>query len=159
VLWKVADMQSNRLIEPPESVPGVLLGLVHARDDGVAARDGHATVPTPGETLGPADPPSTSNRGRSPFARLPRVVRGDKYMADAYEPALSALMATRAGATVVHDDDERAARVPHSRVTPTVGGDARAVAQARLDMDRWVDEGGMVPFEAAAVLRATTSRR
>jgi hypothetical protein len=38
-------------------------------------------------------------------------------------------------------------------------GDADAVAQARMDMDRWVDEGGMVPFEAAAVLRATTARR
>jgi hypothetical protein len=32
------------------------------------------------------------------------------------------------------------------------------VAQARLDMDRWVDEGGPVPFEAAALLRTTTRR-
>jgi hypothetical protein len=37
-------------------------------------------------------------------------------------------------------------------------GNADAIAQARMDMDRWVDEGGMVPFEAAAVLRATTAR-
>jgi hypothetical protein len=33
-------------------------------------------------------------------------------------------------------------------------GNARAVTDARLAMDRWVDEGGRVPFEAAAVLRA-----
>jgi hypothetical protein len=26
-------------------------------------------------------------------------------------------------------------------------------------MERWIDEGGLVPFEAAAVLRATTRRR
>ena len=32
---------------------------------------------------------------------------------------------------------------------------ARAVTEARLAMDRWVDEGGRVPFEAAALLRAT----
>jgi hypothetical protein len=28
------------------------------------------------------------------------------------------------------------------------------VNEARLAMDRWVDEGARVPFEAAAVLRA-----
>jgi hypothetical protein len=54
---------------------------------------------------------------------------------------------------------ERAAGVRHSRIAAAVAGDARAVTQARLDMDRWVDEGGRVPFEAAALLRATTSRR
>jgi hypothetical protein len=36
---------------------------------------------------------------------------------------------------------------------------ADAVAQARMDMDRWVDEGGMVPFEAAAMLRALPAGR
>jgi hypothetical protein len=38
-------------------------------------------------------------------------------------------------------------------------GNERALTQARIDMDRWVDEGGRVPFEAAAVLRATTTVR
>jgi hypothetical protein len=54
---------------------------------------------------------------------------------------------------------ERAASAPAGRMAAAVADDARAVTQARLDMDRWVDEGGMVPFEAAALLRAATSRR
>jgi predicted amidophosphoribosyltransferase len=33
-------------------------------------------------------------------------------------------------------------------------GKVRAVSESRAAMDRWVDEGGRVPFEAAAVLRA-----
>jgi hypothetical protein len=37
--------------------------------------------------------------------------------------------------------------------------DERAVVQARIDMDRWITEGGSVPFEAAAVLGATLDRR
>ena len=32
---------------------------------------------------------------------------------------------------------------------------ARAMNEARLAMDRWVNEGGPVPFEASALLRAT----
>jgi predicted amidophosphoribosyltransferase len=48
---------------------------------------------------------------------------------------------------------------PHSRIAVAVADDARAVTQAHVDMDRWVDEGGMVPFEAAALLRTTASRR
>jgi hypothetical protein len=45
----------------------------------------------------------------------------------------------------------------HVRIAAAGAGNARAVAQARMDLDRWVDEGGLVPFEAAALLRATTS--
>ena len=39
--------------------------------------------------------------------------------------------------------------------TPDAVGKARAVNEARAAIDRWVDEGGRVPFETAAVLRAT----
>src|SRR5439155_4398296 len=53
----------------------------------------------------------------------------------------------------------RAAGAREGRIGAAVAGNARDVAEARLAMDRWTDEGGMVPFEAAAVLRATTSRR
>jgi hypothetical protein len=53
----------------------------------------------------------------------------------------------------------RAAGAPRGRIAAAAAGDAHAVAQARLDLERWVDEGGMVPFEAAALLRATNNRR
>jgi hypothetical protein len=49
--------------------------------------------------------PGEGNRGRGPFARLLSVVRGDKYMADAYEPAWSAAMERRTRAKVVRPDD------------------------------------------------------
>jgi predicted amidophosphoribosyltransferase len=42
--------------------------------------------------------------------------------------------------------------------TAAVGHHARAVSRARSDMDRWVNEGGSLPFEAAALLGATTKR-
>jgi hypothetical protein len=54
---------------------------------------------------------------------------------------------------------KRVAIAPHPRITAAVGGNARAVAELRLDVDRWIDEGGTLPFEAAAVLGSTTSRR
>jgi hypothetical protein len=44
--------------------------------------------------------------------------------------------------------------IPGGAPTDAVGK-ARAVNEARLAMDRWVDEGGRVPFEAAALLRVT----
>jgi hypothetical protein len=44
--------------------------------------------------------------------------------------------------------------IPGGAPTDAVGK-ARAVKESRAAMDRWVDEGGRVPFEAAAVLRAT----
>jgi hypothetical protein len=43
---------------------------------------------------------------------------------------------------------------------PAAGaGNERAARPARIDMDRWADEGGSVPLEARARLRATTTRR
>jgi hypothetical protein len=42
---------------------------------------------------------------QGPFTRLLGVVRGDKYMADAYEPAWSAAMERRTRAKVVRPDD------------------------------------------------------
>jgi hypothetical protein len=47
-----------------------------------------------------ADPRGTSNRARGPFARLLSVLRGDKYLADAYEPAWSAAIERRSGPKV-----------------------------------------------------------
>jgi hypothetical protein len=68
-------MRSNRSIEPPDPAePGVITG----------------------ETSAPADPRDLTNRARGPFARLLSVLRGDKYLVDAYEPAWSALVMRRA---------------------------------------------------------------
>jgi hypothetical protein len=41
---------------------------------------------------------SSAPRAGNPVARVLSAVHGDKYMADAYEPAWSALIARRAGA-------------------------------------------------------------
>lgn len=51
---------------------------------------------------------SAAPRVRGPVARLLIVVRGDKHMADAYEPAWSALIARRTGP--VRESDEGARR-------------------------------------------------
>jgi hypothetical protein len=52
------------------------------------------------------NPCAGGNRESGPFARLLSVVRGDKYMVDAYEPAWSALMMERrVGARVLPQDD------------------------------------------------------
>ncbi|MEA2180742.1 MAG: hypothetical protein QOG77_4039 [Solirubrobacteraceae bacterium] len=44
--------------------------------------------------------------------------------------------------------------IPGGAPTDAVGK-ARGVDEARLPMDRWVDEDGGVPFEAAALLLVT----
>jgi hypothetical protein len=54
---------------------------------------------------------------------------------------------------------ERASGDPYSRIAAALRGNARAMTEAPLDMDRGVDEGDMVPFEAAALLRTTTAGR
>jgi hypothetical protein len=98
-------MQSNRSIKPPDSAaPGVIPGPVDIHDD--AVDDGQAQKPMSGETRERADPRGTRNRATGRFAKLLGVVRGDKYMADAYEPAWSAMMASRAGTGVARQDDD-----------------------------------------------------
>jgi hypothetical protein len=48
---------------------------------------------------------------------------------------------------------------PHARITAAIA-DARAIRQeARLDIDRWVGEGDLVPFGTAAVVRSSTTTR
>lgn len=66
----------------------------------------------------------------------------------------------RCGAQWVSEDGPRTRlRVIPGGMPAAVAGNERALIQARIDMDRWVDEGGSVPIEAAALLGATTSRR
>jgi hypothetical protein len=66
----------------------------------------------------------------------------------------------RAGAAGEHPVSARQGAMAerHPMIAVAVMSDARAAAQARLDMDRWADEGGRVPVEAAALLGATTGR-
>jgi hypothetical protein len=128
-------MQSNRSIEPPDSAaPGVIPAPVDVHVDTVAAHDGRATEATPGETSGRADSPGAGNRVGGPFARLLSVVRGDRYMADAYEPAWSALVARRVGAGVARRDDngELAVEVRAAvESEPTGARDASSPARER----------------------------
>jgi hypothetical protein len=49
------------------------------------------------------------------------------------------------------------AGAPHPRIA--VAGNARAAAEAHLDADRWMNEGGSFDSEAAAALRATAGSR
>jgi hypothetical protein len=48
---------------------------------------------------------------------------------------------------------------PDPRIAVAVADNARAASEARLDADRWMNEGGSFDSEAAAALRATTGRR
>jgi hypothetical protein len=70
---------------------------------------------------------------RGPFARLLSAIRGDKYMADAYEPAWSALMERHPGARALRaddDDGELAAAVPSAVEPRPIGAAHAAPAEA-----------------------------
>jgi hypothetical protein len=90
---------------------------------------GRSAIMQSNHSIEPRD--SAAPRARGPVARLLSVVRGDKYMADAYEPAWSALMARRAGA--VRERDEGALR---SAVEPGPIGVAHAVPTASTQKER-----------------------
>jgi hypothetical protein len=122
--------------------PGVLRWRAHAasRADGPVRRLALA---------------SARDGGSEPTRLLTRHTRG------AIEAARDRRLQRRAHATTASPASVpgRASRRPHSRIAAAVARNARAVTQARVDMDRWVDEGGRVPFEAAPLLRTTASRR
>jgi hypothetical protein len=48
---------------------------------------------------------------------------------------------------------------PDHRIAVAVADNARAATEARLDADRWTNEGGRFDSGVAAPLRATTARR
>jgi hypothetical protein len=99
-------------------------------------------------------PASPRHGGSEPTLLFTRHTRGT------IEAEQDRRLQRRAHATTAHPArlPERSAGDPHCRIAAAVAGNARAVTQARVDMDRWVDEGGMLPFEATALLR-TTARR
>jgi hypothetical protein len=130
-------MQRSHSIEPLDSAaPEVIPGPVHVCDDGVAAYDGVAAEPPPGETSDRADPPGSSNRAWRPFAKLLSVVRGDKYMTDAYEPAWSALMERRAASVVRRDDGGELAVDVQLAVEPKPISAGHAAPAASTQMER-----------------------
>jgi hypothetical protein len=51
------------------------------------------------------------------------------------------------------------AGAPHPRIAVAVADSARAASEARLDADRWMNEGGSSASEADAALPAATGRR
>jgi len=60
---------------------------------------------------------------------------------------------------VSEDGPRTSLRVIPRGMPAAVAGNDGVLIQARMDTDRWVDEGGSVPFEAAALFGATTDRR
>ena len=54
--------------------------------------------------------------------------------------------------------DGAALRLISGGASPPTTRDERAVAQARIAMDRWITEGGSAPLGAAAVLGAAIQR-
>jgi hypothetical protein len=105
-------MQTNATIEPTGSpAPATVAEALRAHDDTVASHPPLTAAPTASRTTKPASSPGPRNPASIVFARLLSIIRGDRYMADAYEPAWSALMARRAAATVVREyHDGEAAR-------------------------------------------------
>jgi hypothetical protein len=51
------------------------------------------------------------------------------------------------------------AGAPDPRIAVAVGDNSRAATDARLDADRWINDGGSVAAEAAVALDAVTGRR
>jgi hypothetical protein len=74
---------------------------------------------------------SAAPRPRGPVGRLLSVLRGDKHMADAYEPAWGALIARRSGP--VRESDEGARR---SAVEPRQIGAQHAAPAASTQKER-----------------------
>lgn len=142
-------MQRNRSIEPPDlAAAGVNPGPVHGHDGGRRTR----VAPMVLRRRAPASLRGGSSEPTPLFTR---------HTLGSIEAARDRRLQRRAHAATAYPARTRgrAADVPHSRIAAAVAGNARATTQARLEMDRWVDEGGMVPFEAAALLRTTASRR
>jgi hypothetical protein len=102
-------MQRKTTIEPTGSpVRGVIPQPLRVHADTVVAHPRLAATPTAADMIKPASSPRRPNPASIVLAKLLSVIRGDKYMADAYEPAWSALMARQAAATVVRPNNSGA---------------------------------------------------
>jgi hypothetical protein len=143
-------MQSSRSFEPPDSaVPGAIPGPVYAEAD-LSRLGGAPALPWRRRA------PTLVRRG--PSGPTPLFTR---HTLGVIEAERDRRRQHRARGAIAHPGTtrKRDASAPLGRIATAAGGDARAVAQAPVDLDRWVEDGGLVPFKAAALLRATTSRR
>jgi hypothetical protein len=85
-------MHGNHSIELTDSpAPGVIPGPVYVHEGTVAGDDLVPEAPTGG----PAQRPNRHSRVSTPLAKLLSLMRGDKYMVDAYPPAWHSAAATR----------------------------------------------------------------
>jgi hypothetical protein len=162
-----AIMQSNRSIEPRASADHG--GRQHQAnaDAGIAARRAHAAAVRRRVVHATRVERDLSRAAR---ATTPVLHRPAPHLVSEGSPESTPLFTRhtrgtieaerdrrrqrRADAAVAYRDAalERAASASHPRITAAVAGNARAVTEARLDMDPWIDEGGTLPFEAAAAL-------
>jgi uncharacterized membrane protein YbhN (UPF0104 family) len=94
--------------EPAGSaVPGVAPGAGYVRHDTIAAHDRLSGAPAASEMATPAQSPDRRNRGSMLVAELWSVVRGDRYMIDAYPPVWRDPTERRADAEVTREDRDR----------------------------------------------------
>jgi hypothetical protein len=153
-------MHAKPTIEPSRSaVPGVLPEPVYVHHDG-DREDGRDGATPAANAAAPAPPSRRRNPARTMIARFVAALRGDKHMIGAYPPVWRSATDTGAvrqdhGGALAEAAQPVGGPGPH-RPTPPArshlkgpAGDDRAAALARLDADRWIDEGGMLGSEAA----------
>ena len=92
-------MHTKPTIEPNRSpVPGVIPEPVRVHHDPVVAHQRLTATPTASGPTKPASSPGRRNPASIVLAKLLSVIRGDKYMVDAYPPAWRDPAATPADA-------------------------------------------------------------
>lgn len=150
-------MQTKSTMEQTGSpVPGVIPEPVRVHHDTVAAHDRRIAAPTPSDTTEPASSPGRRNPASILLAKLLSAVRGAKCLRQedtcwrcgaqwASEDAPPTTLRAIAGGAPT-----QVAGAPHPRIAVAVADTARAATEARLDADRWVNDGGGFDSEAAA---------
>jgi hypothetical protein len=131
---KGCHVQTKPRIETGSLVSEVILEPVPVQRD-VAAHQGLTATATVTGTTEPALQSRRPNAGSSPFAKLLGVIRGDKYMANAYPPDWHSAATARDGDEVVFEkqDGEAAtgARTAVATERTTVGHAASRASRTK----------------------------
>ncbi len=155
-------MQGTRSLGPPDRAAPDRSGVVRSRTHAATARK-RAVAATiaergirraAGAGLTALRPPAPESPPEGAFESMAVFSR---HTLGSIEAERDRRLQRRAPAVIAHAPRAHAA-VPHPRIAAALASNARTVRLARLAIDRWVDEGGLVPFEAAAVLRSTAAR-